>query len=478
MPFPFVPSTTSQVAFQSHLTSSTHPSLPSATTSHRAILRSALKSHKRLNASDQTINLTNLATASTNYLKYLNSLDLALSGKPVSSEDVDIALVNEIEVEWRPTLSSSPVPGREAERVKGKGLDFEIYFVHHTLAIIHNLLARQSLLGLYTSNTPTSDQRLAFVKSAIQHLTRAHALHAYLSNRSNFSPDGPPTFPASAVDVSQPVQTALQHLARAEINLLSVLKDDPYPAQVLQSRNQNDKEWMIKAPDKPKARAAILQRLCIGAAEKAAAASVALRTESGRRVSKELLEYCDSVRATARAKACRFAAVEMDTAGETGKAIAWIRAGLNELGMEIKDTGEKSVFEKLKSGYAERKEDKRIAKGDGTWGADGGRAEESRILDFLEKKFTKENNTINVQIVPEWKPLLALMPSAMVFPVEEKWKPETLAEAELAAMRALPDEDGLEQGPESSDDEAEAKERRPAGAFPGTDEDYGRKSYY
>jgi hypothetical protein len=70
------------------------------------------------------------------------------------------------------------------------------------------------------------------------------------------------------------------------------------------------------------------------------------------------------------------------------------------------------------------------------------------------------------------------MPSAMVFPVEEKWKPETLAEAELAAMRALPDEDGLEQGPESSDDEAEGKERRPAGAFPGTDEDYGRKSYY
>ena len=478
MPFPFVPSTTSQVAFQPCLTSSTHPSLPSAATSHRSILRSSLKAHKRLNASDQINNLSSLATASTDYLKYLNSLDLALSGKPVANEDVDIALVNEIEVEWRPTLSASNVPGRESERVKAKGLDFEFYFVHHTLAIIHNLLARQSLLGLYATTTPTPEQRLAFIKSAIQNLTRAHALHAYLSNRSNFSTDGPPSFPASAADITQPVQTALQHLARAEINLLSVLKDDPYPAQVLQSRNKNDKEWMIKAPDKPKARAAILQRLCIGAAEKAAAASVALRTEGGKRVSKDLVEYCENLRATARAKGCRFAAVEADAAGETGKAIAWIRAGLNELGMEIKESGSKSTFSKLKNSYAERKEDKRIAKGDGTWGADGGSSEEGRILEFLEKKFTKENDTINVQIVPEWKPLLALMPSAMVFPVEEKWKPETLAEAELAAMRALPDADDLEQGAESSDDEAEGKERRPAGAFPGTDEDYGRKSYY
>ena len=477
MPFPFVPSTTSQLPFQTHLTSSTHPSLPSATTSQRSVVRSSLKSHKRLSPADQANNLSSLTTVLSEYLKYLNSVDLALSGKPVSSEDVDIALVNEIEVEWRPTLGASNIPGRESERVKGKGLDFELYFVHHTLAIIYNLMARHSLLGLYASTIPTAEQRVSFIRSAIQSITKAYSIHAYLSNRSNFCADGPPAFPASAADVSQPVQSALQHLAQAEINLLSVLKDDPYPAQVLQSRNKDDKEWMVKAPDKPKARAAILQRLCIGAAEKASSASVALGTE-GKRVSKDLIEYCENLRATARAKACRFAAVEADTSGETGKAIAWIRAGLNELGMEISAAGSKSTFSKLKNTYAERKEDRRIAKGDAAWGADGGKAEEGRILEFLEKKFTKENDTINVQLVPEWKPLLAQMPSAMVFPVEEKWKADTLAEAELAAMRALPEADDMEQGAESSDEEAEDKPRRPTGAFPGTDEDYGRKSYY
>lgn len=477
MPYPFVPSTTSQFPFQSHLTSSTHPSLPSAATSQRSVLRATLKSHKRLSTADQSNNLSSLATAASDYLKYLNSLDLALSGKPVSNEDVDLALVNEIEVEWRPTLGSTNIPGRESERVKGKGLDFEFYFVHHTLAIVYSLLARQSLLGLYASSTPTPEQRLTFIRNAIQSLTKAYSLHAYLSNRSSFSADGPPSFPAAAADVSQPVQSALQHLAQAEINLLSVLKDDPYPAQVLQSRNKDDKEWMIKAPEKPKARAAILQRLCIGAAEKASSASVALRTE-GKRVSKDLVDYCEGLRATARAKACRFAAVESDASGETGKAIAWIRAGLNELGTEVTPTGSKSTFSKLKTSYSERKEDKRIAKGDGAWGSDGGKSEESRILEFLGKKFTMENDAINVQIVPEWKPLLALMPSAMVFPIDEKWKADTLAEAELAAMRALPDVDDLEQGPESSDDEQDGKVRRPAGAFPGTDDDYGRKTYY
>ncbi|ETN43744.1 uncharacterized protein HMPREF1541_02903 [Cyphellophora europaea CBS 101466] len=477
MPFPFAPSTTSQVAFQSHLTSSTHPSLPSATTSQRSVVRSALKSHKRLSASDQSNNLSALVTALSEYLKYLCSLDLGLSGKPVSNEDVDIALINEIEVEWRPTLGSSNIPGREAERVKGKGLDFELYFVHHTLAVVYNLLARHSLLGLYATTTPTADQRLSFIRNAIQSLTKAYSLHAYLSHRSSFSADGPPTFPAPAADISQPVQSALQHLTQAEINLLSVLKDDPYPAQVLQSRNKDDKEWMIKAPEKPKARVAMLQRLCIGAAEKAASASVALKTE-GKRASKDLIEYCEDLRATARAKACRFAAVEADTSGETGKAIAWIRAGLNELGIEISSTGSKSTFSKLKNTYAERKEDKRIAKGDSTWGVDGGKAEEGRILAFLETKFTKANDTINIQLIPEWKPLLAQMPGAMVFPVNEKWKPVTLAEDELAAMRALPDGDNLEQGAESSDEDEVGKERRPAGAFPGTDEEYGRSNYY
>lgn len=475
MPFPFLLSTTSHLSFHTNLTSSTHPSLPSVTTSQRAFLRAALKSHKRLSPADQSNNLPNLVTAITSYLKHLSSLDLALGGKPVSGEDVDIALVNEIEVEWRPTLCGGIVPGRESDRVKGRGLDFEIYFIHHTLGILHALIARQALLGLYASITPTLDQRLAFIQNATKSLKTAYSLHSYLSHRSNFAADGPPLFPSSAADISAPVQSALQSLAQAELNLLAVLKDDPYPALLVQSRNKDDREWMIKAPQIPKVRAQVLRRLCIGAAERAAAASAALKGET-KRVSKDLIDYCDDAQHTARAKACRFAAIDSDITGETGKAIAWLRAGMNELGIDVSKDGTRSKgLSKLKASWNEKREDRRIAKGDATWGADAGKAEESRILEYLDRKLTKENDTVNVQLIPEWKPLLATMPSGMVMPIDEKWKPEVLQEEELAVMRGPPDDEG-DQG-DSSGDETERK-GQPVGAFPGTNQDYQGTSYY
>jgi hypothetical protein len=434
-----------------------------------------LKSHKRLSPSDQPNNLPNLISIISSYLRHLSSLDVALCGNPVSGEDVDIALVKEIEVQWRPTLSTSAVPGRDSERVKGRGLDYEIYFVYHTLALVHNLVARQALLQLYAAATPTPEQRVALVQNATRSLKLAYSIHAYLSNRSNFASDGPPSFPPAAADISSPVQTALQSLAQAELNLLAVLKDDPYPSLLIQSRNKDDREWMIRAPQIPKVRAQVLRRLCVGAADRAAAASASLKGE-GKRVSKELVEYCDETRQTARAKACRFAALDADITGETGKAIAWLRAGMAELGMDVSQDGSRAgKLNKLKASWNEKREDRRIAKGDSSWGNDAGKAEELRILEYLDKKLSKENNTVNVQVVPEWKPLLATMPSGMVMPIEEKWIPGLLEEDELAGMRGPPDgEDGADQGASSDED----KKGPAPGAFPGTPMDNRGSSYY
>lgn len=477
MPFPFVLSTTSNISFPSILTSSTHPSLPSSATSQRAILRAALKAHKRLSPSDQANNLQSLALAIQTYLRYLPSLDLALSGKPVAGEEVHIALVREPEIEWRPTLSSASIPGRENERVKGQGLDYEIFYVHHTLALVQNLLARQSLLGLHTSSSPTDEQRATLIQNASKCLKTAHAIHSYLLLRTNSSNDGPPSFPAAAVDISPAVQLALQHLTHAEFDLLCVLKDDPYPALLVQSRNKNDKEWMIRAPKIPKVRAQVLTRLCIGAAEHASAAAVALKIESTR-ISKDLSEYCDGVRRASRAKACRFQALDEDTAGSTGKGIAWLRAALNELGIDVsKDGAKSSGLGRLKSSWNERREDKKIEKGSNNWGLDGGKLEEGRIVEYLNERMTKENDTINVQLVPEWKPLLAMLPSGMNMPIDEKWRPTTLEEPELAAMRAPPDDDDLVDAASTDEEDGDGQ---PVGAFPGTHGDYGKSgtTYY
>ncbi|KAI1626422.1 hypothetical protein EDD37DRAFT_346568 [Exophiala viscosa] len=476
MPFPFVLSTTSNISFQSIYPSSTHPSLPSSATSQRAILRAALKSHKRLSPSDQANNLQSLASTIQAYLRYLLSLDLALSGKPVAGEEVHVALVKEPEIEWRPNLSSASIPGRDAERVKGRGLDYEISYVHHTLALVQNLLARQSLLALYASASSTAEQRATLIQNASKSLKTAHSIHSYLLLRTNSSSDGPPSFPAAAVDISSPVQLALQHLSHAEFNLLCILKDDPYPALLVQSRNKDDKEWMIRAPKIPKVRAQVMTRLCMGAAEHAAAATVALKIESNK-ISKDLLDYCDGVRRASRAKACRFQALDEDAAGSTGKGIAWLRAALNELGIEVKKDGAKSSgLGKLKSSWNERREDKKIEKGSTNWGLDGGKLEEARIVEYLNERMTKENDTINVHLVPEWKPLLAMLPSGMNMPMDDKWRPTTLEEPELAAMRAPPDD---EQPLGASTDEEDG-DGEPVGAFPGTQGDYGRggTTYY
>jgi hypothetical protein len=477
MPYPFVLSTTSYVSFQASLTSSTHPSLPSAATSQRAILRAALKAHKKLSPTDQANNLLQLSSTVQNYLRYLTSLDLALSGKPVAGEDIDIALAKEPEIEWRPTLSSAVIPGRESERVKGKGLDYDFFFVHHELALVQNLLARHSLLGLYAPTNPTAEQRTAMIQNATKCLKTAYSLHSYLLLRVNSSNDGPPTFPAAAVDIGAGVQSGLQHLAHAEFNLLCVLKDDPYPALLVQSRNKDDKEWMIRAPQIPKVRAQVLTRLCIGAAQHATAATAALKMESAK-VSKDLLEYCDGVQRASRAKACRFQALDEDGSGQIGIAIAWTRAAMSELGVDIGKEGSKSSgLGKLKSSWLERREDKRIEKGRANWGQDGGKLEEARIVEYLDKKFNKENDTISNQLVPEWKPLLGRLPSGMNMPIDDKWKPALLEEDELASMRSPLENEELAAA-SSSDDEDRAS-REPVGAFPGTQRDYnGDADYY
>jgi hypothetical protein len=478
MPFPFALSTTSHVSFQSSLTSSTHPSLPPASTSQRAILRAALKTHKRLSPSDQPNNLSSLASVIENYLRHLITLDLALSGKAVAGEDIDLALAREPEIEWRPTLGATSIPGRENERVKGKGLDYEIFFVHHTLALIQNLLARQSLLGLYAAINPSPDQRTALIQNATKCLKTAHSLHSWLLLRANSSADGPLTFPAPAVDINTSVQSGLQHLAHAEFNLLCVLKDDPYPALLVQSRNKDDKEWMIRAPQIPKVRAQVLTRLCIGAAGHAAAAVASLKIESTR-VSKDLIEYCEGVQRASKAKACRFQALDEDASGQIGKAIAWIRVAMNELGLEVSNKGSSkpSGLGKLKSTWQEKREDKRIGKGSTNWGLDGGKLEEARIVEYLDKKFNKENDTISNQLIPDWRQLSASLPSGMNMPIEDKWRPRALEEDELAAMRAPPDDEDLAGLDSSGDDNP----KEPVGAFPGTQRDYGGgggASYY
>ena len=383
-------------------------------------------------------------------------------------------------------LSASAVPGRDAARVKGKGLDYEIYCALSMLANLQSLLARDSLSTLHASTLPTSDQRLASIQAATKAISTAYSIHAYLLRRTNSSSDGTSSFPTSATDLQPTIQGALSSYTLASQTLLFVLKDDPYPTLLIQSRSKTDKEWMIKAPEISKVRAHLLARLCLSAAEHAERAVASLRSNS-EKVNKDFVEYCADLQCTARAKACRFFGLDADVSGRTGEAIAWLHAGMASVGMEIPSSSGSgksssdiisSKFSKLKVSLGERREEKMLARG-GPWGSDAGKAEEGRILEWLEGRWRKMNDTVNVQIVPEWKDLVKTMPSGRDMPLPGPWQVPLLDESELARMRAPPEANASEES-SSGDEDRDSGHHRPSsktpGSFPGDDSQGG--DYY
>ncbi|KAF2084015.1 hypothetical protein K490DRAFT_50152 [Saccharata proteae CBS 121410] len=476
MPFPFTLPTTSTLTFTSTYTSPTHPSLPLAATTARSQLRLALKHHKRLPFSSQPSHLPAILDALTAYLPYLSALDAGLSGTAIGTtsatkEDVDVVLVQELSTEWRAVLSASTVPGRPGgPRVRMEGLEAEVGFVLSTLGMVYSLLARAALHSLYGAAGVTPEQRTKAIQTAMKHFLAAHACHAYLATRASASTPAVP-------DICTPVQSALAELTLAEATLIAVLKDDPYPAAVAEERSATSREWMVGQPEIPKVRAHLFARLCLAAAEHAGRGIALLGSGSvgGRGVDEGLVKYLRDLRGTARGKACRFLGIDAELAGRTGEGIAWLRGAAKEMGFVETGKEAKSGLSRFKMDWKERREDRRIEKG-GDWGGDAGRFEEGRIVELLERKWVKMNDTVGVQPIPPSPPLLASMPSGREYHVPQPFKMPTLDEDELARLRAPPDPSDAALGDEG-EDSADEGEGEVVGAFPGTGRDYGGGYY-
>jgi uncharacterized membrane protein YgcG len=422
MPYPFVLPTTSSFSFSSCFTCESHPSLPPQASTHRGVVRDTLKKHKRLPPASQAPSLTTITSALQTYLPYLLAIDAGLSNKTLHSDEIIVTLQTTPQIEWRPTLSGNLLPGREPPRIKIHSLEHELFFALSTLAATHTLQSRVALQPLYQTTTAPvgTAHRQTAIQTATRHLLDAASIYDYISTRSESLPPSTNSLPA---DISPPTLRALRSLALAEATLLAVLKDDPYPAAVAQARNPHDTEWMYKAPDIPKVRAHLFARLCLAAAEHAAQAAAGFTSSSssssssppgsglglglgkssggggggGGGISEALIRYAEDLRRASRARACRFFGIDAELGGETGTGIAWLRAGLGELGVERKGEGdrrERGGFRGLRKEWSERREDRKVEKGL-DWGADGGRLEETRVIEMLEAKWTKQNDTVS-----------------------------------------------------------------------------------
>jgi hypothetical protein len=307
-------------------------------------------------------------------------------------EVINVVLKTAPSISWRPTLTGDLLPGRERPRVKITSLEYEIFFVLSSLAYAYTLTARSVLQPLYvtTTNFAAAKERTTAITTATKYLLEAASIYDYLALRSEQISSKAP-----CADVAPTTARALSSLALAEATLLAVLKDDPYPAAVAQDRNKTDKEWMFKAPDIPKVRAHLFARLCLAASEHAAkAASLLQSAGSGNdKVNTVLLRYLEDLRRTSRAKACRFFGIDAELGGQTAEGIGWLRVGLQELGVEAKEAKKGFSFSRLKKDINEKREDRRVEK-ETDWGSDAGRSEETRIIDLLDDKWNKINDTV------------------------------------------------------------------------------------
>lgn len=472
MPYPFTLPTTSSFSFSSSFACDSHPSLLLNASTSRAVVRETLKKHKRLPPSAQAPSLSSVVSSLNGYLPYLFAVDAGLSHRAAQGDEINVVLRTAPSIEWRPTLSGSPVPGKEAARVCVQSLEYEVFFALSALANAHSLQARVALHALHvTSSAPVgTQQRQAAVSSATRSLLDAAAIFDYLATRAEGFVASPP-----CADISAAAVRAQASLALAEATLLAVLKDDPYPAVVAQDRNEHDTEWMYKAPDMPKVRAHLFARLCLAASEHAAKAhSLCAGKLAGGKISEAFVRYLNDLRRTSRAKACRFFGIDSELGGQTGTAIAWLHAGLQELGVERKETKKSSGFGRLKKEWSEKREDRKVEKG-ANWGADAGRLEETRVIEMLEAKWTKQNDTMLTQAIPPTGPLLAQIPSGREIHTIKPFQPPMLDATTLEAMRAPPERSDDPGNYTSSDEETLAE---PVGAFPGTSGEYRSPSYY
>ncbi|KND92145.1 pH-response regulator protein palC [Tolypocladium ophioglossoides CBS 100239] len=473
MPFPFVLPTTSAFSLSSCLSCDSHPSLPLNASTQRGVVRDALKKHKRLPPTARTGSLATVISSLDGYIPYLLAVDAGVSSHAlVGGESINVVLKTAPSIGWRPTLSGDVVPGRERPRVKINSLEYEIFFVLSTLGFAYISTARSMLQPLYvtTGEFVASKERTAAIQAANKHLLDAASIYDYLATRGEQISSPPP-----CVDVAPTTARALSSLALAEATLLAVTKDDPYPAVVAQDRNKTDKEWMFKSPEIAKTKAHLNARLCLAASDHAAKATSLCQAGSGTgKASSSLMKYIEDLRRTSRAKACRFFGIHAEMDGNTAEGIGWLRAGFHALGVEVKDRDMNKglSFSRLKKDLTEKREDRRVEK-ETAWGVDAGRLEETRILEMLDAKWNKINDTMNTQLIPPINSLLSKMPSGREICTLQPYHPPVLDRDILEAMRSPPDADGDLGDEMSSDDEVKRGPSAPAGSYPGTTTHYG-----
>ena len=440
----------SALSFANSLASESHPALPFRVTVARDILRSTLDEYHQEVNERKSSRLNSVKSAIDDYLPLLDALRRGLdSGCTAYGEHVNVILTGEVDVRWRSSIVPSRIAGKRPPKLEANGIDAEVVLTLSTLAATSYLAAKEQLRSLFDlhlrGDSLTIQLRTAKIASATDSLLLANSVY---NGAVSFISANP--YIELPTEISHAALSCLADLTIAEASLLAIAKDDPYPGLVAAQRNKNDIDWMIGAPKIPKVRAHLFARICVAAANHADHGTATVKSSKfpaniDEIVGATLQSYLESVRCVARAKACRFAGIDAEADGATGRAIGWLHAALLQLrskgsslnysGDPIKPESNEGVRAKLQKRRVEKREDKLIEQY-GDWGRDAGRAEELQIVEMLLAKWKRLNDTVDFQPLANARELVKSLPSGREFHSVRPWARPSLDEQILASMRA------------------------------------------
>ncbi|KAI5809948.1 hypothetical protein DFH27DRAFT_508858 [Peziza echinospora] len=359
MPFPFTLSTTSTASFANHYTSAAYPSLPLACSTHRGILRDALKAYKRVPASAQGAHIKHITAVTSEYLSYLlHLIDAVRTGDATPIPGAPV-----LSTSWRPTLAASSTFGglRQQARKAGEGLQYELFWVLLTLACSHTIQARALLMEFLTvppsssgnpvdSQSSSSSSSSALLPQATKHLLTSASIFSYMLTLTPPHSSSPTTTTSLPIDISPPLLSALSLTSLSSATLLAVLKSDPYPTYLALSTSATSKEYLYSAPAPPTGvKALLFSRLCIAASEHAAKAQGAISgiVREGK-VCDEYIRYLDELRRVGRARGCRFLGLDAEAQSRLGEGLGWMKLASEILTGEEEEQEEESNKKKKK----------------------------------------------------------------------------------------------------------------------------------
>lgn len=111
-----------------------------------------------------------------------------------------------------------------------------------------------------------------------------------------------------------------------------------------------------------------------------------------------------------------------------------------------------TTVDKLRRGLSERKEARHLAASDGNWGLDAGRAEELKVLEALDDKWRKLNDSVMFQTLPETGELNKRIPSGREIHSLKIWEAPRLGGDEMRALKVEGAQAGYEEEVDSEEE--------------------------